>query len=355
MIHQIVLLVLLFAYITYADISADAGSSTKIEGKAVKRETLGYITPWNAKGYDYAIDFVDKLDMVAPVWYTIKVVSENDKIKLKLEGKHNVDERWLESVSHIKVLPRFHIQITEASHFEKIANNKQMQTAIYNMMMKEINRHNFAGVVFEADAYGFLTKHTKWNQFIIDMCEQMHKLETPKLFVMPIRPVWPATNPNAFNVQDFGLLIKHVDRFSLMTYDFSHANPGPNAPIRWVENSILTFFSSINNKYKYKMLMGLNFYGKYFKTGRDEPEAIVADQYDELLSVTKIKAQWDERAAEHILSFGQKNEEGQTVEHWVFYPTEESIEARLELADKLGVGIAIWELGQGRVDFMEML
>jgi chitinase domain-containing protein 1 len=41
--------------------------------------------------------------------------------------------------------------------------------------------------------------------------------------------------------------------------------------------------------------------------------------------------------------------------HTVYYPTPAALEARVKLAEQLGAGLSIWELGQGMDSFLDLL
>lgn len=43
------------------------------------------------------------------------------------------------------------------------------------------------------------------------------------------------------------------------------------------------------------------------------------------------------------------------VKHAVFFPTPASLELRVQAAAAAGVGLAIWELGQGMDSFLDVL
>lgn len=78
------------------------------------------------------------------------------------------------------------------------------------------------------------------------------------------------------NNQDFGpedllQLADSVDGFSLMTYDFSAPqNPGPSAPLNWVQHSLTTLLSAKGSSRDHSRMifLGINFYGNDFLLSR---------------------------------------------------------------------------------------
>jgi chitinase domain-containing protein 1 len=131
-----------------------------------------------------------------------------------------------------------------------------------------------------------------------------------------------------------------------MTYDYSSPErPGANSPVKWIKKCVETL--APNKSERSKFLIGFNFYGyEYTPTGG---HPVVAKEYLELLANTK-KMQWSEDVEEHFFEMKDKNGK-----HTVFFPTLMSIKRRIELAETLGCGIAIWELGQGLDYFYDLL
>ena len=97
------------------------------------------------------------------------------------------------------------------------------------------------------------------------------------------------------------------------------------------------------------MLLGLNWYGNDYKSP-NEGGPIVGQQYLDLVEQHKPTLFWDKKAKEHVFEYNIGREA-----HEVYYPTQESIQKRLDLAHKYGLGISIWELGQGLDYFYDLL
>lgn len=77
---------------------------------------------------------------------------------------------------------------------------------------------------------------------------------------------------------------------------------------------------------------------------------IVGSQYVELLERHRPAIRWDEIAQEHVFEYRSGD-----VRHSVYYPSLLSLSVRLKYLAKAGVGLSIWEIGQGLDYFYDLL
>lgn len=314
---------------------------------------LGYVTPWNNKGYDIAKIWAPKFNYISPVWLQIKRQSPNIYI---ITGLHDVDHAWMKSVrqkgarNNIKILPRIIFENWQGSDLKAFfmePTSLTEQKAFIEEIKKACKQWKFDGVVLEmlSQIGKYADKSVKFiQQFGLEMTEN-------GLSLILVYPPYRGFPTDEFYIQAFNDIYPYVEAVSVMTYDFSNPQkPGPNAPLYWMKLCLEKLIDGDENpSKKSKILLGLNFYGNSYTVNGGGP--IVGTEYIEILKNAKNNQvlTYNNNTAENYIEIrslqGSKK---------IFYPTLYSIQKRLELAEEYGVGVAIWEIGQGLDYFYDL-
>ncbi|KAA8520729.1 hypothetical protein F0562_014999 [Nyssa sinensis] len=346
--------------VNYQEILTVRTDNNKVsENKSRRHYTypvLGYITPWNSRGYELAKSFNSKFTHLSPVWYDLK----SQRTKLFLEGRHNADTGWISELrmkGGAKVLPRV---VLEAFPTELLKKKKQRNNAI-DLIITECKEMEYDGIVLESwsrwAAYGILQDPGMRNmalQFVKQIGQALHAVSLERNSNQHLELVYVIGPPHSEKLQehDFGpedlkSLGDAVDGFSLMTYDFSGPqNPGPNAPLKWIHSTLQLLLGTTTSGARslaHKIFVGINFYGNDFVISEGLGGGpITGREYLSLLEQHRPSLQWEKNSAEHFFVYS----ENQHVKHAVFYPSLMSMSMRLEEARLWGAGISIWEIGQ---------
>ncbi|XP_066995734.2 chitinase domain-containing protein 1 [Anabrus simplex] len=316
--------------------------------KNFKGHLLGYVTPWNNHGYNVAKIFAAKFDFISPVWLQISREGQN---KFSVSGKHDVDKGWMKEVKKnsalkVKVIPRLLFENWGQDDLLRLSSSESERKALANAIIKVAENMQFDGVVLEL--WSQLAGRIK-NKVLIDLILFIsRRLKENELVTFLVIPPYQGDTPGSFSKEQFDVLAENIDGFSLMTYDFSSPQrPGPNSPLQWAMDCVIELVPNDNDPLRSKIFLGINFYGNDYTPNGGSP--IVNNQYISLLKNAKGRLRYDNMSAEHMVEV--KTDSGR---HLVFYPTLHSIQKRIELAEDLGTGIAIWELGQGLDYFYDL-
>ncbi|EDW03921.1 GH11509 [Drosophila grimshawi] len=318
---------------------------------------LGYVTPWNSHGYDVAKIFAKKFDIISPVW--LQVVKQFDEYAVA--GTHDIDAGWLSELRRkgkvqqqqaqrtVKVFPRVIFDHFTDRDIKLLLSDAGERTKLNEVLIQSCKEHSFDGLVLEvwSQIAGRIDDKILYT-LVLQMAKDLKKQQLRLILVIPPQR---RDMSNLFSERHMDRLYKHIYAFSLMTYDFSSLQrPGANAPLYWMRSAIDHIAPDDCHDVEVKrskILMGFNMYGNDYTPDGGGP--IISNQYLELVRPLKKPLLNDERDVENF--FEIRTETGR---HTVFYPTLYSINERIKLAQELGVGISIWELGQGLNYFYDL-
>eukprot|EP00897_Mesotaenium_endlicherianum_P003879 jgi/Mesen1/3519/ME000197S02539 len=273
----------------------------------------------NRKGYEMAEKFARKLTHVSPVWYQLKSAPGG----VQLNGGEAVDLPWIKSVRQ-NGSPR----VPTHALFCMLTDVDERQAAIQKVTA-ECRRRGFDGVVLEAWSAWAATRtlesprlRDKALAFVRHLGAALHATPVSSpvpgeqqrhmqlIFVVP--PPSSHDHPAVVTAADLAMLERHVDGFSLMTYDYSSPSaPGPNAPLPWVHACLRLLLPAVDPVYRAPNPYGAGDEAARVGDGRLK-DAISAGQKEDKEDEEREEREQQEKAKEREEE--EEEEEGQREE-----------------------------------------
>jgi len=296
----------------------------------------GWIPTWSMNsGTKTLEERKDRFDSISPVFYSI----QNDG---SFQGNKNGLEKIKSIINgtQVKLIPTI-------SSFDPTALSKNLNNPDpYNKyLLDEIDQNNFDGIDLNYEATFTSDKEAFFNHLRF-MSSELKKRN--KIFSVTVLSKWGDNinygfAPQTRGVQDYVEIAKYADQIRIMTYDFTSqgsANPGPIAPIEWVEQVLQYATNRVNPS---KIVLGIPLYGYFWNPTENTAKALDFRTATEIIKFNSNPDNFfSEKHKEGALKYIGSN--GKT--YFGYYANPESIKARIDVAAKYGVNsVVFWRLG----------
>ena len=276
----------------------------------------------------------DYADIIAPSWFYLDDTADG-----------NVTGGWDSTASdyaqftasvharNLKVLPVIQSSWASSTAADTVLASPTARAKLQSQIRERLLSTNADGIVID---FEFMSDATGpyLSQFMKELYAQLHPINK-----LVIQAVMARTGSEAWLGEfDYPALAQNVDYLNIMTYDHSHASPGPIAPLDWV-NRVLQYTRGQGVDMS-KVLLGIPYYGVDWST-TDSGVSYTrrASGMAELLELAKGSVQRD---SSQIPYFNYTDALGV---HTVYFDDAQSWNAKLELLNQYRLGgVGAWSL-----------
>ncbi|HSP29467.1 MAG TPA: glycosyl hydrolase family 18 protein [Ilumatobacteraceae bacterium] len=200
------------------------------------------------------------------------------------------------------------------------------------------------------------TTRPNWVSFIEELAAALRA--DGRSLTVSIPPVYDAdrTSESGYWVYDYGAIVEHVDRIRMMTYDYSVSEPGPIAPLDWVESAITGAIEATGSPEK--LVLGLPAYGRNWPVrttgvcpseGVQDRTSVSARSVDDLIERRVATPIPVDDTGEWEFEYDLEVSDGTTTcvqTRQVHYVDGDGIALRMDLARQYRLGgVALWAFG----------
>jgi spore germination protein YaaH len=367
-----------FAYVNYFDEDTimqrelEQEWQRKKEAKKEQNSDLnvgGWVPDWaSASGLESLQNNNELFDNFSPVWYEIQ---EDGSLLNKVPKNH--EEIILYARNHgIEIIPSIalfdHETLTSVLQSEE--NLDRHVEDIHGVVMD----NNFDGIDLDYESTKLSDKDKYFE--LLERLDNRFEPEDKKL-VVTVLPKWGdeveyLSLKETREVQDWSLISNYADEIRVMAYDYTYImskNPGPIAPLEWVEEVIKYGVSKVDSK---KLTLGVHLYSYEWWEEVPEGEEDVGFEAEDLqfksdynqngvadsanrsysyLIVQRVLDQYegelDEFQGEKIYRYSKVNDDTQIFENRVLvYIDDHGVQERINLAMEYNLrGVSFWRLG----------
>jgi spore germination protein len=285
---------------------------------------------------------------LSPVWYQL-VASGDGSINAYTGARDAalVNEAHAQSPP-ILIIPLINNSYTDAGFdaapVSAVIHDPARRAAHITTLVNETLTYGYDGIDVDYESLNGQEDRDAFSLFIEELAAALHAHD--KLLAIAVHP--KTGEPGDWDgsmAQDWARIGAVVDRFRVMTYGYhwSTSEPGPIAPLWWMDDVIVYATSVVSPN---RVYAGIHFYGHDWSGA--SASSLTWESAQALIDTHAAIPQWQSHSTwRHPVAepwFTYTDDLGQA--HEVWYADGASVAARLELAQKHGLGgVAVWRLG----------
>jgi len=297
---------------------------------------------------------------VSPFWFTAVGV---DEIALDANASVEATDAFMEAArgADVAVVPSI-VDLLPAGEMAAILADPATRARHVQAIRLFAADGDYDGIDIDYEQFAFAdgrdtwaATRPNWVAFIAELGAALRS--DGRTLAVSIPPVYDAgqTSESGFWVYDYGAIVDHVDRIRIMTYDFSVGEPGPIAPLDWVETAINGAIEATGSPDK--LVLGLPAYGRNWVIATDGVcpadapgrTSVTARSVDDLLERRSAVPTRVDETGEWTFDYELEvtDETGSCVQtRRVHYVDGDGIRQRMDLAREYRLdGVALWALG----------
>ena len=305
---------------------------------------------------------LDAVREVSPFWFGARsateiVVDEHAVAALTDEFLDRADDE------RVTIVPSIRDQMP-AGGMAAVLANPNTRAAHIKTILKFADDLDVDGIDLDYEQFAFADGDATWPatapnwvRFVKALAEALHDDDRTLTVSVPAVFDPEVTGGRGYWVYEHGVIAEYVDAIRIMAYDYSFAEPGPIAPLTWVQDAVDGVSLAVPEEFHHKLVLGVPSYGANWvvstsgicpKTAEGRTN-VTARSVGELVVKRDGVPEFDADTGEWFFTYDLPVTDG-TVScvqsrkvHWV---DAEGVAARTKIARDAGWGgVALWALG----------
>lgn len=302
---------------------------------------------------------------VSPFWF---VASGVDEITVDPNASADLAEDFLEDAEDALLVPSI-VDGLPAGEMAAILADPETRGRHVGAIVEFAADGDYDGIDLDYEQFAFSdgrdtweSTRPNWVSFVSELADDLHADGRTLTVSIPVVYDAGRTSDSGYWVYDYAAIVDHVDTIRIMAYDFSVGDPGPIAPLSFVQRAIDGAIEATGQPEK--LSLGLAMYGRNWPvsvTGEcPEPgnvdevtvpgvTTVTPSSVDDLIERRNAVPVYDADTAEWSFEYELEISDSTTTcvqTREVHYVDAEGVRARMDLAIAAGLGgVALWGLG----------